>query len=198
MSSAPFENQQDLSQDPGHGAGAQGGGPQYNADPYRTSGHEAPKPGPGIYKSPAVATMLSLMPGLGQAYVGYYQQGFTNILVVAATITLLSSDRIRGLEPFLGVFLAFFWIFNMIDAARRAHHYNRSAAGLGGESVPEDFKLPGTGGSLLGGAVLVVLGVLFLLDLNFDVSLAWIENWWPALLVIFGANLIYKARQKAK
>ena len=189
MSSIQFENQQDM---------GQGGSPLGSGDSYRSLGQEPLKRRPGAFKSPAAATLLSLMPGLGQAYVGYYQQGFTNILVVAGTITLLASGRIRGLEPFLGVFLAFFWIFNMIDASRRAHHYNRVSAGLGGEEVPDDFKLPGTGGSLLGGAVLVAVGVLFLLDLNFGVSLEWIENWWPALMVIFGLNLMYKARQKAK
>ena len=36
-------------------------------------------------KSPALAAWLSLLPGLGQAYVGYYPQAFRNILFVATT-----------------------------------------------------------------------------------------------------------------
>jgi len=149
-------------------------------------------------KSPALAMWLSSMPGLGQIYVGYYQQGFINIVVVASVITMLNAQSLRGMHPFLGVFLAFYWLFNMIDASRRAHHYNRVAEGLGAEDVPEDFKLPSAGGSLFGGVVLVVIGVLFILDLNFGVSLAWIQDWWPLVLVAFGGNLIYKARQKAE
>lgn len=186
MNSTPYENQQEQR------SGGQDYLPPQNPAPYsgstgrRGSGH----------KSPALATWLSCMPGLGQVYVGYYQQGFINLAVVASVITMLSSGRFHGLEPFLGVFLAFFWLFNMIDANRRAHHYNNVKAGGGGEDVPEGFKLPGTGGSMLGGVALVVFGVLFILDLNFGISLAWLQDWWPLVLIAFGINLIYKARQK--
>ena len=148
-------------------------------------------------KSPAMATWLSCMPGLGQIYVGYYQQGFINMFVVAGTITALASSFMRGAEPFFGVFLSFFWIFQMIDANRRAHHYNRVMAGLGGEDVPNGFSMPTTKGSMLGGGVLVILGILFIMDLNFDVSMQWVENWWPLILVLVGVNLIFKARKNA-
>jgi hypothetical protein len=148
-------------------------------------------------KSPAMATWLSCMPGLGQIYVGYYQQGFINMFVVAGTITALASSFIRGAEPFFGVFLSFFWIFQMVDANRRAHHYNRVMAGLGGEEVPNGFSMPTTKGSMLGGGVLVILGILFIMDLNFDVSMEWVENWWPMILVLVGVYLIFKARKNA-
>ena len=188
MNSTPYESQQ------GQHPGGQDYLPPQSPPPY---------PGPtgspsGGYKSPALATWLSCMPGLGQVYVGYYQQGFINIVVVASSITVLASNMINGLEPFMGVFLAFFWIFNMIDANRRAQHYNNVKAGGGGEEVPDGFKLPGTGGSLFGGVVLVVFGVLFILDLNFGISLAWLQDWWPLALVAFGINLIYKARKNAE
>ncbi|MBE0567831.1 MAG: hypothetical protein IH621_17890 [Krumholzibacteria bacterium] len=147
-------------------------------------------------KSPALATWLSLMPGLGQIYVGYYQQGFIHLAVVATTITILSMGA-RGAEPLFGLFLAFFWLYNMIDANRRAHHYNRVLEGLGGETVPEDFQLPGARGSLPAGVILVVVGVLFLLDLNTDFSLAWLEDWWPLFLIGGGVWLIVKARRQA-
>ena len=148
-------------------------------------------------KSPLVATLLSCMPGLGQIYVGYYQQGFTNMFIVAGTIAVLSSSVMRGAEPFFGVFLSFFWIYQMIDANRRAQHYNRVKAGLGGEEVPEGFEMPSAKGSMMGGAILILIGVLFILDLNFDVSMEWVENWWPLILVLVGINLVYKARKKS-
>lgn len=148
-------------------------------------------------KSPVLATLLSLMPGLGQIYVGYYQQGFINIFVVAGTISILASSVMRGAEPFFGVFIAFFWIYQMIDANRRAHHYNRVMEGLTGEDVPEGFSMPTSKGSMLGGAVLILVGVLFILDLNFDISMQWVENWWPLILILVGVNLVYKARKNA-
>jgi len=148
-------------------------------------------------KSPAMATWLSLMPGLGQIYVGYYQQGFINILVISTIIAILASSFMRGAEPFFGTFIAFYWIFQMIDANRRAHHYNRVMEGLAGEDVPDGFSMPSTKGSMLGGSVLVLVGVLFILDLNFDISMEWVENWWPLILILAGVNLVYKARKNA-
>jgi len=147
-------------------------------------------------KSPALASVLSLMPGMGQVYVGYYRQGFTFIAVFASTIATLASNRLQGLEPLLGIFLAFFLIFNLIDANRRAHHYNRVMAGLKIDEVPEDFKLPSAGGSRTTGLVLVAIGVLFILDLNYNVSMEWIEDWWPAILVAIGINMVVKSGRK--
>ncbi len=183
MNGAPYENQQSTQQP--------------NPAPYPGQPYDQPARRPDLHKSPILAMFLSCMPGLGQVYVGYYQQGFTHIVIAAGTIAMLASSVANGMEPFFGVCLAFFWIFNMIDANRRAHHYNRIADGLGGEEVPEDFKLPGLGGSMFGGLVLVVVGVLIVLDLNFDVSLAWVQDWWPLALIALGGNLIYKARRKA-
>jgi len=155
----------------------------------------APRPADPARKSATLATVLSLMPGLGQVYVGYYQQGFINLLVVGVCIAILNMGA-HGAEPLFGIFLAFFWLYNMVDANRRAHHYNRVLDGLGGERVPEDMELPGAKGSLPAGIVLVVAGVLFLLDLNTDFSMAWIEDWWPLILVGGGVWLIVKARRQ--
>lgn len=164
-------------------------------DPMRTgpvsAGWERPQ------RSPALATLLSMMPGLGQIYLGYYQQGFVNIAVIAGCITALSSDRFDGLEPFIALGMAFYWLFNMIDANRRAHHFNRVAAGLGAEQLPDDFPLPKARGSKFGGVALIAVGVLFLLDLNFDIPLDWLADWWPLALVLIGARMVWTSRHKA-
>ena len=149
-------------------------------------------------KSPGLATLFSCFPGLGQVYVGYYQTGFTFAAVVAFTIALLNAGIGGALQALFGVSLAFFWIFNMIDANRRAHHYNRALAGQGGETVPEDFKLPSRRGSMPAGVVLIVLGLLVTLDINEMVSLSWLEDWWPLMLVVFGGWLVFKGRRPAE
>ncbi len=101
-------------------------------------------------KSPGLACFLSLMPGLGQVYVGYYQRGFVHAAVVATLITVLSSE-IRELTPMVAIFLTFFWLYNIIDAGRRAALYNEVLAGRTGIELPADLMLPGLGGSMLGG-----------------------------------------------
>jgi hypothetical protein len=147
-------------------------------------------------KSPALATIMSAMPGLGQIYVGYYQQGFTNILIVAGTITLLSNSGqwgVNALEPLLGVFLAFYWLYNLVDAGRRASFYNQALAGMEARALPDEMRLPSGAGSLAGGLALIVLGLVIFSNTMFGFSLEWLEKWWPLGLVLGGAYLVYSS-----
>src|SRR5258705_324327 len=143
-------------------------------------------------KSLSLAGFLSMMPGLGQVYVGYYQRGFVHILVVASVIALLANDALPALIPLLGLFLAFFWLYNVIDAVRRANLYNMALRGADPMTLPEDFELPGTRASVAGGVTLMVVGFLLLLHTRFDVSLDWVRDWWPVAPLMFGAWLVYK------
>jgi hypothetical protein len=147
-------------------------------------------------KSPVLALVLSLMPGVGQIYVGYYGQGFANALIAATIIELLASDRIAGAEPLFGVFLAFFWLYNIIDAWRRAVFYNNALAGIGPATIPDDFTLTKGRGSLAGGVALLVLGVVMLSNTLFGMRLDWLEQWWPAAFLIVGAWLIYPSARR--
>lgn len=141
-----------------------------------------------LSKSPALASVLSLFPGLGQAYIGYYQRGFTHAIVMALCITILNMD-IGRLTPLVALFLAFFWMFGIIDAGRRAALYNQAIEGIGAPEMPKDFKLP-MGGSLMGGLLLVVFGGLLFAHTRYDYSLDWLADWWPMALVIYGIYLM--------
>lgn len=164
------------------------------------SQQQAPYQAPAqpLRKSASMATWLSLMPGMGQVYVGYYQKGFSYLATVAVVIAMLNLGLPNAMNAMLGIFLGFFWIFNMIDANRRANHFNRAMSGMATDALPDEFELPSKLGSVPAGVVLVIVGVLIVLDLNFNVSLAWLENWWPLILVGFGGWLIVKGRQEAK
>jgi len=147
-------------------------------------------------KSPWTAALLSLMPGLGQVYVGYYQQGFVHILAIAGMIAIVATQSIdRDLEGPLGFFIAFVWMYNVIDAARRASLYNQALSGLRPMDLPEDTKPPRRLGSLAGGIALVAVGLVFFGHTMFGMSLAWVANWWPMGLVAAGAWLVYEDRR---
>ena len=144
-------------------------------------------------KSPGLACFLSLMPGLGQVYVGYYQRGFVHAVVVATLMTILSAD-LEELTPMTAMFLVFFWLYNIIDAGRRAALYNELLAGRTGIQLPADLMLPGLGGSMVGGAVVVLVGLLLLGHTAFGMSLSWLKEWWPVGVILFGGYLFAKAR----
>lgn len=147
-------------------------------------------------KSVALAHFLSLMPGLGQVYVGFYRQGFLHATVVAGIIAVLSSNPPMPLPPLLGIFLAFFYFYNVVDAGRRAAFYNQALAGIEGVQLPADLTLPGPGGSLAGGAVLVGVGLILLSNTLGGFSLEWLEDWWPMAPILFGVYLIAKSIQE--
>ncbi len=148
------------------------------------------------YKSPLLACLLSMFPGLGQVYIGYYQRGFVHIFIVATAILILNSNA-AAIAPMIGTLLAFFWIYNIIDAGRRATLYNQAIDGIAGIEMPKDMKLT-EGGSMIGGALLIAFGVIILLNTRFDISMAWLEDWWPVGIVGLGVYLIYKARKNGQ
>ncbi|MEJ2143593.1 MAG: DUF5668 domain-containing protein [Acidobacteriota bacterium] len=143
-------------------------------------------------KSPIVAGLLSSLPGLGQVYVGYYLQGFVNVIIVGATISLMQS-RLGDLMPLTAFFLVFFWLFNVIDASRRAMFYNEAMAGTDLGAFPENFRMPGGQGTLVGGVVMIVLGGIALSHTLFNVPMDWLKDWWPAALVIGGVLLLVQS-----
>ena len=148
-------------------------------------------------KSPLLAMLLSCMPGLGQVYVGYYQRGFIHILIAATLIAFLNAaGSMNPLIPMAGFFLAFFWLYNIVDAGRRAALYNQALAGTESIAPPEDFKMPAAGGSIVGGICLIALGAILLSNTLWDVPLEWVHDWWPVALFIPGVWLIVRSIQE--
>lgn len=168
--------------------------------PLHPSGAYAPRAtGDPRRRSAILAGLLSVMPGLGQVYVGYYVRGFVHAIVVGSLISMLAARNVdEGGMPFVGIFLAFFWLYNIIDAARKASLVNLALEGIGTVDLPEDFKAPGFGGSIAAGLLLVIVGSIFLSKTLFGMSLAWIEDWWPAAPILFGLYLLVRGIQHSK
>ena len=139
-------------------------------------------------KSPLLAAMLAVIPGVGQLYIGYYVRG---IATAAAFVTAVMMGALVG-EALIGISIMsaiFIWVFNLIDAGRMAALYNHAAAGSDVVEMPEDFKLPAIGGSILGGVALLLFGGIALSNTAFDYSLQWLEDWWPAFPLALGLYL---------
>lgn len=171
----------------------------------RREGYPPYGPGPGEWaravgtfdpraKSPVLACVLSLVPGLGQIYVGDYTRGFLHAGSFAGLIALLAamSDReFTPLAPMTAIFMGFFFLYNIIDAGRRAALYNQALQGGAVTRIP-DLEATGQGGSLLGGGILITGGFILLMHTRFGMSMDWVETWWPIFPMMMGAYLVYK------
>ena len=152
-------------------------------------------------KSPFIAGLFSVIPGLGQIYVGYYQRGFIHVVVAGTVLSLLvamGENQSFALMPMGVIFLIFFELYNIIDAGRRAALYNLSLDGVEQVDLPDDLSKATLGGTFPGGVVLVVFGVIALSHTAFGMSLIWVENWWPLAPIALGVYLFYQAYEEKK
>lgn len=145
-------------------------------------------------KSPGFAAFLSLAPGLGQVYVGYYARGACIAFGVIALIMAANAVS-NDVAPLFGFSAAFVWAFAVIDAGRIAALYNHAVAGAGSIELPRDFTMPSMGGSIVGGTLLLLLGLIALSHTALGYRLDWLETWWPLLPMGIGAYLLVRGVQ---
>jgi hypothetical protein len=161
------------------------------------SGPAARPAGPN--PNPAVAGILAgFFPfGVGAVYCSQYAKGLAHLLIFVMLI--FASDHAGDWGWVFGIGVAFFWVYQIIDAVRTAHALQAGQPapdplGLGQTfSMGEKFD---TGKIPVGAIVLIGLGVLFLLHtmgMNFG-----FDRLWPLLLVFFGGWLFYRQRERAQ
>jgi len=136
-------------------------------------------------KNPGLALVLSLFPGMGNVYNGLYMRGLTFFLVIACLIGIVTDGR----HPLFGLAIAFFWLFNLIDAYRQATLINYGyAQDLGLLDMP---KVPRAGqGGVIAGVLLSLVGLTAIADRYFEIRLEWIFDLWPFALVALGIWLV--------
>jgi hypothetical protein len=147
-------------------------------------------------KTPGLAALLSIVPGLGNIYNGLYLRGVAFFLTYVSLFSLaVNSGHGRDNEgelAFLVPTMLFFWCFNIFDAYRQATLINHAAAhGSLPAMSPFQDKLPNAG-SLVPGVLVFVVGLYGLLRRYLDIDLAWIIDLWPFLLMAFGGFLIWQ------
>ncbi len=145
-------------------------------------------------KIPFLAGILSGFPGMGNIYNGLYLRGLIQFVIVATLVNMMDHHA----TPFLGMSLAFFWIFNVLDAYRQAVLINYGfSQDLGLLDMP---RRPRAGqGGLAAGIILTGLGVIAFLDQYVDIDLRWLYDLWPLAIVAFGVWLIVASiRERAK
>lgn len=141
-------------------------------------------------KSPFLAGVLAFFfPfGIGQIYNRQVLKGLIFLIVFAGLVTMQTTGE--G-QPFLGIILGGFYIYQIIDAVQTSNRINRRYL-LGEEEVEKEEEFPEAlkAGSVFWGAVLIVLGGILLLA-NFEViSYDTVFDFWPVAVIVIGAKLV--------
>ncbi len=146
--------------------------------------------------SPGLAGVLAgFFPfGVGAVYNGQYAKGLAHLIIFVLLCVGASQGGDTG-DVFFGLGLAFFYVYQIIDAVRSAHAirlglpapdpFGLSKAFGSGERV-EFSKVP------IGAVVLIGLGVLFLLNTMGWLHVLWFHRLWPLILIVIGVWLFMK------
>ena len=143
-------------------------------------------------KNPNLAALLSLFPGMGNIYNGLYVRGITFFVIVISLGVLADS-----VHELFGFAIAFFWLFNVIDAYRQATLINYGyAQDLGLVDMP--LRPRASQGGVLAGGVLTVIGLIAICDQYLKIRLDWILDLWPFALVLAGIWMIWASLRERR
>ncbi len=146
----------------------------------------AAPPAPIGQKNPGLAALLSFFPGMGNVYNGLYMRGVTFFVVVLTLIGITS----RGGNDLFGFAIAFFWIFNIIDAYRQATLINYGyAQDLGLVDLPRHPRA--SQGGLAAGVLLFFIGLFAILERYLYIRLDWLFDLWPFGLILLGGWMVW-------
>jgi TM2 domain-containing membrane protein YozV len=161
-----------------------------------SSPYTAPTPPPPLAlpdtgASPGLAFLLGLIPGVGAIYNGQYVKGLIHVVVLGILISIVSTgDAAGGLEPLFGMMIGV-WVFYM---AFEAYHTARKRQL--GQPVDEFSSLVPLRGQQstfpVAPAILIALGVLFLLNNMEILRFSQIIRYWPIALIALGVYMLYE------
>jgi len=147
-------------------------------------------------KSPGFAGVLGIFPfGVGALYNGQYTKALLYLVIFAG----LTSMQGHGGQPFVGLLLAGFIVFQFFDNIQSARAVNAAAlgevpAGAAAQPLPEIAS----SGSIFWGIVLIVLGAVLIMA-NFEViSYDALFDFWPIAVIVVGLKLVLDSVARTK
>lgn len=139
--------------------------------------------------SPGLAFVLGLIPGVGAIYNGQYAKGVVHGVIFGMLISIISSNTLHGMEPLMGLLLSVFYFYMPFEAY---HTARKRQLGLAVDEFSSIFPMKsGRAGLPVGPIALIGLGVLFLLDTMDLLRFRDIARYWPVVLIVLGAYMLY-------
>ncbi len=139
--------------------------------------------------SPGLACLLGFIPGVGAIYNGQYAKGLVHAIVFGLLVSITSSGTAGDLEPLFGILIGVWVMYMSLEA------YHTARKRRAGEPVDEFSSILDVHGRRSGfpvGAItLIALGVLLLLSTTDVIQLRYLLRYWPVLLILVGAYMLY-------
>lgn len=150
-----------------------------------------PPPIPDAGASPGLAFLLGLIPGVGAIYNGQYVKGLIHVIILGLLISIVNSPEAAGnLEPLFGMMIGV-WVFYMAFEA-----YHTAKKRQLGQTVDEFSSLISLRSHPsqfpLGPAILIAIGLLFLLNNMEIIRMSQIIRYWPIALIGLGVYMLYE------
>ena len=146
-------------------------------------------------KSPGFAGVLGMFPfGVGALYNGQYTKALLHLVIFSGLVHMQGRG---GGQPFIGLVLAGFIVYQFFDNIQSAKAINAAAAG---QAVAVDQTLPEIPpqGSIFWGVVLIALGGLLILA-NFEIiNYDTLFDFWPVAVIVLGFKLVVDATAKSR
>ncbi len=172
--------------------------PPPGADPAAAAGAANPyfQPAPAasvsaaspVRTSPGLAFILGFIPGVGAIYNAQYLKGLVHALVFGLLVTMVDNSA-GSMQPLIGILLAAFSFYMPFEAYHTAKKRELGLAPDEWSSIlPQDRHF---GRAPVGPIVLIAIGVLYLLNSLNLVDFQQIARFWPVLLILVGAYMLY-------
>jgi len=140
--------------------------------------------------SPGLACLLGFIPGVGAIYNGQYAKGLIHAIVFGLLVSITSSGTAGDLEPMFGILIGV-WVMYM--ALEAYHTARKRRAGEPVDEFSSILDVHGRRGGFPAGAItLIALGVLLLLNTMDVIQLRYLLRYWPVLLILAGAYMLYE------
>jgi hypothetical protein len=139
-----------------------------------------------------VALALGFIPGVGAIYNGQITKAILQVLIFGSLIAM--GERVHSpMDTLFGLGTSAFYFYMVIDS------FQTAKAKSMGKPVPEWFGLGEVKMNVpMGAALLIGLGVLFLLD-NLGVPVInQLGRFWPVILIVAGVLLLQRRMSGSK
>ncbi len=139
--------------------------------------------------SPGLAFLLGMIPGVGAIYNGQYLKGLVHAIIFGLLISLVTAAEDTAGQPFLVMTMLAFYFYMPFEA------YHTAKKRQLGVPIEEWSSLlgpaPQTGRLPLGPIILIGIGIMFLLDTLHVFNFRDVGRFWPVILILVGAYLLY-------